>query len=115
MPDLHGTQYKVIDRLAAELQDFWATQGRRRLGPADVGPFKASVCQIVTDAVQAQQPIHEKSLASIHKSAGRYSKGRRWSAPYGHKVHNQRSCDGLISLGYIEECKKAFIQITLAC
>lgn len=96
----------MIDRLAAELQDFWATQGRRQLGPADVGPFKASVCQIVTDAVQAQQPIHEQSLASIHKSAGHYSKGRYWSAPYGYKIHIQRSYDGLISLGYIEERKK---------
>ena len=103
MTDPHGTLYKVIDRLAAELQDFWATQGRRRLGPADLGPFKASVCQIVTDAFQAQQLIHEQSLASIHKSAGHYSKGRYWSAPYGYKIHIQRSYDGLISPRHLGE------------
>ena len=106
MPDTQDTLYNVINQLVAELQDFWAQQSKRRIGARDIGPLKASLTQIVIDALQAQSPIREQGMASIHKSAGHYTQGRYWSAPYGYKLHIQRSYAGLISLGYIKECKK---------
>jgi hypothetical protein len=106
MPDTQDTLHQAIDQLVAELQDLWARQSKRRIGERDIGPLKASLSQIVTDALQAQSANLKHGMASIHKSAGHYTQGRYWSAPYGYKLHIQRSYAGLISLGYIEECKK---------
>ena len=100
------TLNQVVSCLAEELQSHWATNGKRRLGPADEDAFRASLSHIIIDAMQAYNPSSEKSMASIHKSSGHYSQGRYWSAPYGYKIHIGRSYDGLCGLGYIQECKK---------
>ena len=97
---------QVVSQLIDELQNHWLNNGKKRLGPSDEDPFRASLSHIVLDALQAHNPSCEQSMASIHKSSGHYSKRRYWSAAYGYKIHIKRSYDGLCELGYIHECKK---------